>query len=226
MPSVTVLDQQPDLPMKPFDWLSILLSKEALRLILRLVGLVTKLVLHSQQSDRPYEALKLEFGLEIIDSQGREAIYTKNEVIRVLRDFDAISDETWYDGKALATQVSPGRVVDRRRVGSRLRSTVLLPKLRHRGEVIPLRIRRLLRNSFKRLGDCWLEAEVAHKVDFLSMTVLFPLARPVRHAEVVTELTQTPLGLPLDVIQDGRQQVIYSVDKPPIGKRYTLRWGW
>ena len=176
----------------------------------------------------PYEILRYEAAVELYDVDGRRAVYNRRELIKFLHDgVSSLDDYGWGNGIAFAGHdVSPGKLVKRRIVGSRLRSTVQLPKRYHKGDLLTFWVDRLIENGFTGPSECWLEAELYHVTERLSLKVILPPERLVRGAHLVRPGVPGGVGLPTKTLRDGRQTISYEARRPALGSRYTVVWDW
>src|SRR6266702_1195243 len=118
-------------------WLLDLLSAEAVGLLLKL--LKSNLFL-PVRSPGLYEVLNYHATLELKDSHGQTAIYRKRTRIRFLKDnVSTFYDYGWGTGDAfVGHRVQPGHVVERKKIGQRYRSLVVLPEPQHKGDELTL----------------------------------------------------------------------------------------
>lgn len=174
-----------------------------------------------------YEVLEYDAHVELLDTDGREARYTRTERVRFLKDTTTVYDYGWGNGIAFAEHdTSRGRFAEKKLVGSRLRAAVELPELQHRGDEFILSFDRTVRNGFMSPSECWLEAELYHPTKRLSLRVVLPPSRRLREARLVT--LEDPDGTALQPVEmaDGRQSIWYEVSNPRVGQRFTILWDW
>lgn len=164
--------------------------------------------------------------LELLDIEGHEARYTREERVRFLRTTSKITDYGWGDGIAFAQhEVSPGRFKARKLIGSKLRSFVSLGRRYHRGDELTFSIERLVKNGFIGPDQWWLEAEIYHHTHQISMEVRFPAERPVSNAQLETLIYKAePRRLPSGL--KGEQSVLIEATDPAVGERFRLSWNW
>src|SRR5262249_13288516 len=84
-----------------------------------------------------YEVLEQQCCLEILDREGKEAVYFKRQRVRFLQNnIIAFQDQAWGDGNIFADyKCSPGVPVDRYREGYRYRILISLRQTKNRGDV-------------------------------------------------------------------------------------------
>jgi hypothetical protein len=177
-----------------------------------------------------YEILRYQVTLTLLDVEGKQAILERREKVRFLQDnVIALYDHAWGDGQLfVGYRVTPGRVADRFRVGSRYQTLISLRDTKHRGDVLSYRVRRRIVGGFPGEEE-WLEAEVDHPTHYLEMAVIFPKGRPCQGASVVEVSTNHRTGLSLSSVKrrrDGREILTWTTRKPPVGERYAIHWRW
>lgn len=174
-----------------------------------------------------YEVIEYEARVELLDTDGRNAHYARTERVRFLRDTSTVYDYGWGNGIAFAEhETSRGKFTEKKLVGSRLRATVKLPKLQHKGDEFVLTFERTLQNGFMSPSEWWLEAELYHPTRRVSLRVVLPSERRLREARLVT--LEDPEGTALQPtdMADGRQCISYEVRSPRVGQRFTVTWDW
>lgn len=174
-----------------------------------------------------YEVLEYDARVELLDTDGRNAQYTRTELVRFLKDTSTVYDYGWGNGIAFAEhETGRGKFTEKKLLGSRLRATVKLPELQHKGDEFVLTFERTVRNGFMSPSECWLEAELYHPTRRLTLCVVLPAARPLREACLVT--LEEPKGTALRPVEmaDGRQCISYKARNPRVGQRFTLLWDW
>lgn len=184
--------------------------------------------MRTKKPTQKYEVLSYEASLELLDTEGREAVYVRKQRLRFLQDgVTAIDDYGWGNGIAFASHYAyPGRFVDRRIEGSRLRSTVELSRAYDAGEELTFSVERLVKNGFASESECWLEAELYHRVRRVSLAVLLPASREVKSAKLVRPGISDATAIIPQTLSDGRQTLTHIDRRPVQGARYTLLWDW
>ncbi len=174
-----------------------------------------------------YEVVNYKAILELKDTDGHKAVYTKMERVRFLTDnVSTIYDYSWSDGQSFANHsVYPGRIIDRQSIGSRYKTMIALPTPKNKGDYLTLRVRRLVRDG---LADkqCWLEAEVCHRTELMTLMVVLPRERSVNKAYLMAQQSQTVVPVRVTIDREGRQKLRHVVRSPKVGDRYTLQWHW
>ncbi len=174
-----------------------------------------------------YEVKDYRSALDVLDARGMRTIYSKKERIRFLRDnVGSFYDYGWGMGQPFAShRVHPGRIAERRKIGSRYRSLIVFPEPQRRGDEMTLSVHRLMRNAVTG-DDGWLEMEVYHKTRRVHLRVTVPRTRTVRAARLVDARRGTTQSVGVRRVADGRQQFQWSTSSPQVGDRYTLAWDW
>jgi len=177
-----------------------------------------------------YEVLDHDVRLELKDAHGHEALYTKRQKVKFLQNnIIAYEDKAWGDGEIFADyRCSPGRAVDRYREGHRYRILISLRERKQAGDVEEFHIQRTIRNGFvHKVED--LQTEVDHRMQQLTLSVVFPLRRPPREATLIEQNSTRSydlMGEHVRKLPDGRVQVSWHVNKPRLYEAYILRWVW
>ena len=188
---------------------------------------IDSLVQRLAKASDDFEILDMKMALDVVDGRGRTAIYTKREHIRFLRDnITSIYDYGWGTGDAFAShRVKPGHVVERRQVGSRYRSLILLPEPQNKGDEMTFTVRRLWKGSLKGRPN-WLEAEVHHNMRHLALGVTLPRGRRMKSARLFDRKGPMKPDPRVNVTAQGRHRVQAEISKPIVGNCYTLEWDW
>lgn len=179
------------------------------------------------RNSNAYEVKDFRASLEILDAKGRRAVLTKQQRVRFLRDnVTSYNDYGWGSGDTFAShRAHPGHIVERRRVGPRFRSVVLLPEPQNRGDELTWSVRRLVRNSLADRHN-WLEVEIYHKTRRAELRLTLPRARPIIAVRIVDRRREATNHVPARTLADGRIQARWTVSAPQVGDRYTLEWDW
>src|SRR5664279_5483888 len=125
-----------------------------------------------------YEVLEYETKLELLDPQGKLAVYTKHQKVRFLQDnVIAYQDQAWGDGDIFADyKCSPGVPVDRYQEGYRYRILISLRQTKNRGDIEEFRIERYIKDGFMK-ADGSFQTNVDHRTQKLTLRVIFPSGR-------------------------------------------------
>ena len=112
--------------------------------------------------------------------------------------------------------------------GSRHNVLISLRKTMNRGDVLNLRIRRLIRKGLLK-PPWWLETEIDHLMKHLRLSIIFPKERLCQEASITRKSTQRtmPLGAQhFRFLRDGRQQLTWETKAPRLQDLYTIKWVW
>lgn len=177
-----------------------------------------------------YEVLAYHSRLELLDERGERAIFHKRQRVRFLQDhIIAYQDQAWGDGHIFAEyRCSPGKAVDRYREGHRWRVLISLRQTKNRGDVEEFFIERAIRNGFTRAEEDF-QTEIDHVTHALTMTIVFPKARPPRQVWLMEQnaARTVPLGPDQRLeLPDGRVQVTWAMTDPRRYEAYIVRWRW
>jgi hypothetical protein len=158
-----------------------------------------------------YEILRYQVTLALLDGVGNEAVLERRERVRFLQDnVITLYDHAWGDGQMfVGYRVSPGRVADRFRVGSRYRTLISLRETKNRGDLLSYRVRRRIVGGFTH-DEEWLEVEVDHPTRDLSVAVTFPKERHCRSAWLVEASTngQRPIPTRSTGVGDAKEKAV------------------
>ena len=159
-----------------FDWVLPLLVEALVRVGPTLGPQLDRLLNRFRASLDVFEVNDFRVSLDVKDARGHRAVYTRRERVRFLRDHvTTFYDYGWGTGETFAShRITPGRVVDRQRVGPRYRSLVLLPKPKRRGERLTFTVRRAIRRGGFGGRANWLEADIYYKTRRAQLRVSVP----------------------------------------------------
>ena len=168
--------------------------------------------------------------LELTDPQGEVAVVDRVETVRFLQDnVTAFTDFAWGDGDSLAEyRCSPGVPVDIYQDGSRQAILISLRETKSRGDVLTFRIHREIAGGFSTSNECW-ETDIYHRMRALSVKILFPCGRRCQRATVTQRSTSKTVVLGPKhflFLEDGRQQLTWTLANPRLNERYSLKWNW
>ena len=215
------------IPPRWVDWAIELLLEVASRLGPKVRKHLDRLIARLDDLRPLYEVKDYQARLEVLDTKGKRAIYTKRERIRFLRNHvTAFYDYGWGTGNAFAShRVHPGRIAERQKVGSRHRSLVVLPKPYQAGEQMSFTVRRLWKNVLKG-HQGYLEMELYHPTRRAGISVILPRTRPAVSAWLADARRQSSIHVRPTTMSDGRQKLQWSTTGVQVGDRYTLEWVW
>ena len=177
-----------------------------------------------------YAVTEYESTLELLDVNGREAIFQKRQQVRYLQDhIIAYQDQAWGDGRILQNyRCVPGYPVDRYQLGHKTLILISLREVKQRGDVDEFNIQWGIQNGFRKSQESW-ETEINHRTKHLRMQVIFPKDRPpLRRVciEASSQIVHPISGEFQQRLPDGRSQMIFEIDRPRLNERYILKWDW
>ncbi len=165
--------------------------------------------------------------LDLLDTEGTEARYTRTERVRFLKSASTITDYGWGNGIAFAEHdVSVGRFRRRKLIRSKLRSTVVLDDRQRVGDELTFSVDRTIENGFGLPSEWWLEAEIYHRARRISLEVRLPANRDVISARVVSLDQPEGRALPVHEDSDGQQRIVFEARRPRTGERFRISWTW
>ncbi|MCB9437259.1 MAG: hypothetical protein H6673_09765 [Anaerolineales bacterium] len=177
-----------------------------------------------------YEVLEHETRLELMDVEGKVAVYEKRQQVRFVQDnIIAIQDKAWGVGEIFADyQCSPGVAVDRYKEGHRYRVLISLRQTKNKGDIENIYIRRAIKNGFTRHSED-IQTEVDHYIKNFRITVVFPSQRPPIEVSLVRQNSTRTTILGQDHIHrlaDGRYEVRWETRHPRVFEAYIMAWKW
>lgn len=177
-----------------------------------------------------YEILDYESTWEMLDTEGRKAIFRKRQRVKFLQNnIIAFEDYAWGDGEIFADyKCAPGVVVDRYREGDRWNILISLRGTKNKGDIEEFYIERTVKNGFTNSEE-WQQAEIRRQTKHLQMNVIFPSSRPCRAAVITQRSENRPITLGLEhfrTLPDGRQLLTWETTKVRSFDIYTLKWQW
>jgi len=177
-----------------------------------------------------YEVISHDSTVELLDPKGEEVVVTRLEEVRFLRDGTiAFYDTCWGDGELFAEyECSPGVPVDFFPDGFMHRVLISLRETKNHGEVLSFRIRRKILGGFRQAEEWW-ETVIFHPTRKLRVRIVFPRERLCQQATVTQRGKERTWSLDtrnFRFLADGRQELFWEVDRPPVHESYLIRWRW
>ena len=176
-----------------------------------------------------FEVLEYESTLEFHDSKGKRATFHKRQKVRYLQDnIIAYQDQAWGDGQILLRyRCSPGKAVDRYRLGHKTHILISLREVKNKGDLDEFNIQWGIRDGFSRSVEQW-ETEISHATRRLKIRLIFPKdSHPKRVVLIESDQQNTlVLGAASRTLPDGRWQVVWEKENPRLHERYILKWRW
>jgi hypothetical protein len=104
-----------------------------------------------------YEVLEYESTLELLDSRGKRARFSKRQKVRYLQNnIIAYQDQAWGDSEILLKyRCSPGVPVDRYRPGQKTYILISSREVKYRGDVDEFHVQWQMRKCFLRKQEQW-----------------------------------------------------------------------
>jgi hypothetical protein len=223
-------DKKEDLPTQIFDNLIDLLKRLPWIDIFINMGKLGLDLVKGSAIKGLYEVLEYESTLELKDFKGERATFRKRQKVKYLQDnIIAYQDQAWGDGKILLRyRCSPGKAVDRYRLGYKTHILISLREVKNKGDEDEFNIQRGIRNGFLRSEEQW-ETEISHPTDHLIIRLLFPNGRYPKRVVVLESDRQRSQVVPASAFRtlpDGRCQVTWERANPHLYERYILKWSW
>lgn len=187
-------------------------------------------LLNGITSEGIYEVLDYEMKLELHDAKGMNATYRKHQEVRYLQNgVIAYHDQAWGDGKILKSfRCSPGKSVDRYRLGHKTMTLISLRKICNIGDKDNINIEWDMKNTFTHKVEEW-TTSVSHRTRKLKIIVIFPNNRPPLKMAIVEVNRGKEIELGQDhltQLPDGRWRVSWKKSRPHLYEDYSLRWEW
>ncbi len=177
-----------------------------------------------------YEVLDYETKLELLDPQGKVAVYIKHQKVQFLQDnVIAFQDQAWGDGEIFSDyKCSPGYPVDTYRDGNKYRVLISLRETKNRGDIEDFHIERTIKDGFVRPVEDY-QVDIDHSTRRLSLTVVFPKDRTPKQVKVIEQKSQQTKEMSADSLQqlpDGRWQIAWEPERARLHEVYIVRWEW
>ena len=223
-------DKKEDLPKQIFDNLIDLLKRLPWMDIFINIGKLGLDLVKGSAIKGLYEVLEYESTLELKDTKGERATFQKRQKVRYLQDnIIAYQDQAWGDGKILLQyRCSPGKAVDRYRLGHKTHILISLREVKNKGDEDEFNIQRGIRNGFMRSEEQW-ETEISHPTKHMKIGLLFPKERFPKRVVVLEsdrQRSQVLTSASIRTQPDGRCQVTWEQANPRLHERYILKWSW
>ncbi|MBI1280145.1 MAG: hypothetical protein GC179_18595 [Anaerolineaceae bacterium] len=206
--------------------LSLLLNSELIRTIFtEVIGLWRESRFHGTYRVEHHQST-----LELLDSHGKTAIYTKRQQVVFLQDdVFAIQDQAWGDGNIFAGyKCSPGAMVDRYKEGYRWKVLISLRAMRNKGDRENFFIERTITDGFT-TPTLNFQMHVDHPTKTLTLSVILPSSRQPKRIGLIEQNMKRSHTLGAEhrtELSGGRVQYSWEVAKPLLYESYILRWEW
>jgi len=178
----------------------------------------------------PYEVLEYESTLELLDPEGKRAVFRKREKIRYLQDnIIAYQDQAWGDGEILVNyRCTPGKPVDCYRTGHKWHMLISRQEVKNKGDIDEFNIEWEIHDGFLKPTGYW-ETHVTHSTEQLGIEVILPIERVAKSAELVERNGRRSRSCGIEaqtLLPDGRQLVRWSIHNPRLHETYIIQWSW
>jgi len=189
-----------------------------------------KSYIHTLLKPGMYEVLNYESTLEILDTDGKEAVFSKTEEVKFLQNnIIAFQDQAWGDGKILLDyQCSPGVPVDFYRSGYKMHILISLRDVKQKDNQTKFNIQWKIKNGFLKTDGFW-ATDINHFTKKMKMDIIFPKDRPPIRVIIVESNRKRSKELPkekLAQLPDKRWQVSWEKQNPRLHDHYILKWEW
>ena len=186
--------------------------------------------IHNLLKPGMYEVLDYESTLEILDTDGKEAVFSKKEEVKYLQNnIIAFQDQAWGDGKILIDyQCSPGVPVDFYRSGHKTYILISLRDVKQKDNKTKFNIQWKIKNGFLKSDGFWV-TDINHFTQKMNINIIFPRDRPPTRVMMVESNRKRSKELPKEILTqlpDKRWQVSWERLNPRLHDHYILKWKW
>ena len=187
-------------------------------------------ILRGLTDEGMYEVLEYESTLELLDKEGKRAVFRKKKKIRYLQNnIIAYQDYGWGDGDHFQDyRAKPGVPVDRYKIGYKTYTLLSLREVKNRGDIDEFHIQWRIKNGFLKPDGFW-ETDISNRTKSVKVNIVFPRERPPLNLRLVETNTQQKITLGNDSVKqlpDGKWQVTWETARPRLYEHYILRWDW
>jgi hypothetical protein len=184
----------------------------------------------SMEHEGLYEVLDYESKLELLDTKGKRARFSKRERVRYLQNnIIAYQDHAWGDGRILLNyRCTPGEVVDRYQLGHRIFLLISLRESKRKGERDEFNMQWRMLDNFLSNHESW-ETEIRHKTRMAQIQIVFPRSRTPQRLwlEEYTRRKRSQITKDeLRQIPEGGYQFTWQLKNPRLHERYQIHWTW
>lgn len=177
-----------------------------------------------------YAVLRYKVELELLDKNGKKAIHRQIQHVKYLQDnVIAYYDSAWGDGNIFANySVSPGIAVDKFRSGYHWQILISRRETKSRGDKDVLHINREIHDGFCNQQEDF-TTDINHKTNQLELRIIFPKqCHPYKVVMIEQNINRTTIlgNDHLNMLPDGRLQVVWKTKRPRRFETYTMRWIW
>jgi len=199
-------------------------------LYVTLLGFGLFLILIAMRLRKPhrFESLKNDIVLDIQDEFGREVLYTKNSVIKVLKKntFYYVEDMS-ADGHLDSFKVLPGKVVSVKNEEGKILIKTTFGHSMTKGEEFTRIFKCRFKDSFCQDVEYWVERQIYPTKEFC-LTVIFPEDRPYKTSMAVKKIGayEVKCPKPIQTMVSSRPALVLKIQNPSLKDSYKLEWMW
>lgn len=169
----------------------------------------------------PYKTIKFSGQLEMLDQEGRVAVFRRQQRIRFLEDGVGIFfDRVWGSGVLFAGYSAASlRILEPIRTKDGYVLPLALPRMYARGETFDIVTTRRIVGAFIEEASYW-DSAMSAPTDLLTIKVIGHRSRPFRHPELIV-----PQEGDMDATT-SRNMFNFRVKHPATNIPYKLVWSW
>lgn len=176
-----------------------------------------------------YEIVEYDATLELLDSRGELAQFSKRQRVRFLQDnIIAYQDYVWGTGRISDYLCSRGHVADQYEEGDRWHILLSLRETKNKGDVEEFHIQYTIQDGFGQDEEWW-QVEIRNPTRRLKIAIVFPPERRCTRALLLQRSRQRSTRLDashFSDLPDGRQILAWETEKIGGFDLYTIRWWW
>ena len=189
-----------------------------------------KSYIHNLLKPGMYEVINYESTLEILDTDGKEAVFSKKEEVKFLQNnIIAFQDQAWGDGKILIDyQCSPGLPVDFYRFGHKTHILISIRDIMQKDGRAKFNIQWKIKNGFLKFDGFW-ATDINHFTQKMKINIIFPKDKPPIKVMMVEPNRKRSKELQKEILTqlpDKRWQVTWEKKNPRLHEHYILKWDW
>jgi len=198
--------------------------------LIKQAGRLVNLAWERLQKRGLYEVLEYESTLELLDTSGKRARFSKRQRVRYLQNnIIAYQDQAWGNGVILLNyRCSPGKPVDRYELGHKTLILISLREIKQRGDIDEFNIQWEMKNGFRQDQESW-ETEISHRTRNVKVQIIFPKERPPLRSifvEASRQVSKPTLNENRRRLPDGRWKMTWDIDRSRWNEHYIVKWEW
>ena len=177
-----------------------------------------------------YEVLEYHSILELKDEEGRQAKFSKVEIVRFMQNnIIAIQDQAWgYQKDVTNYQCSPGIPVDVYSSGHKTFVVISLREVKSKNDEEQFNLQWDLQGKPIGTHGLW-DTYIENYTTIMTQKIIFPEKRPPIRLWVVEGKQKKHIELnknKLTQLADRRWQVFWIKKNPRLYETYTIKWEW